>query len=92
MPPVTNTLNGLLQPAVMYFNRTTMDNYVIVDVVGALASGQHYLLNGVLIKLWDGADSEHQAFIPVQPLVSNECGHNSRLLLQLNLVRSPFEV
>ena len=75
----------------MLFNRTTMDNYVIVDVLDTLTPGQH-LSNGVLIKLWGRADSEHQAFITVQPLVSYECGNNSRLLLQLNLVKSQFEI
>ena len=75
----------------MLFNHTTVDNYVIVDVVGTLTPGQH-LLNGVLIKLWVRADSEHQAFIPVQPPMSNECGNNSRLLLQLKLVKSSLEV
>lgn len=75
----------------MLFNQTTMDNYVIVDVVATLTPGQH-LFSGVLIKLWGKADSEHQAFIPVKPLVSNECGNNSRLLRQLKLVKSPFEV
>lgn len=68
-----------------------MDNYVIVYLVGTLTPGQH-LLNGVLIKLWGRTDSEHQAFIPVQPPMSNECGNNSRLLLQLNLLNPPFEV
>ena len=75
----------------MLFNHTTMDNYVIVDVVGTLTPGQH-LFNGVLIKLWGRADSEHQAFIHVKPFVSYECGNNSRLLLQFSLVKSPFEV
>ena len=66
-----------------------MDDYVIVDVVDTFTAGQH-LSNGVMIKLWGRADSEHQAFIPVQSLVSYECGNNSRLLFQLNLVKSPF--
>ena len=56
-----------------------MDDYVIVDVVDTLTAGQ-YLSNGVMIKLWGKADS----------LVSYECGNNSRLLFQLNLVKSPF--
>ena len=60
----------------MLFNRTTMDNYVIVDVVDTLTAG-HHLSNDVLIKLWGRADSKHQEFIPVQPLVSYECGNNS---------------
>ena len=76
---------------VVFFLSRAVDDKIVCNVQSSVTP-LNYLTDDVLVFFGRGCDAKHHSLVPVEGVVASKRGDVTRVLLELDLVKTPSEV